>query len=136
MRDIKFRAWDKQLGRMLSDAMPMRGSIWWDNGASFDGKGGEYDVMQFTGIVDKDNKPVYEGDVIKTFWQHDGHINRDYEIVGVVSYSEDMAQFVVTNDAKDQWCPFYSFDREEYFPDYTEVLGNIYEHPHLLDPQP
>lgn len=131
-REIKFRAWDKRMSRMLQNAMPMRGSIWWNNGDCFDGCGKEYDVMQFTGIKDANGNEIYEGDVVKTFWQHDGHINRDYEVIGAVGYHEGMAQFLITNDAKDQWCPFYSFEREEYFPDYTVVIGNIYENPDML----
>lgn len=63
-------------------------------------------VSQFTGLKDKNGKEIYEGDVVKTFWQHDGHVNYDYELVGVIEWNvNDMCYSL---DCSDQIIRFLS----------------------------
>lgn len=67
-----------------------------------------YNVMQFTGMYDKRNKPIYEGDLI--------HV--DYNRFGIVQVYFDKGKYNIHN---------YNLDK-------CEVIGNIHENPELLKP--
>lgn len=77
----------------------------------------EIELMQFTGLEDKNGTEIYEGDVVV----HDGKRTRP------VRWNEEMAAFDmdVSGVAVDQECGSYE-------PSTIEVIGNIYENPELL----
>ena len=72
-------------------------------------------LMQSTGMIDENKAEVFQDDIV---W-HDQ--NEEY---GVVEINE--AKFVI------RWQDGYSEDLFERI-DLLEVVGNIYEHSHLLD---
>lgn len=85
--------------------------------------------MQATGIKDKTGKDIYEGDIIKTDWQHDGVTNYDYSVTGEVFWCEGSLQFMIKSLAdKDDIRPLCNYDRESIEErEGFEVVGNIYE---------
>lgn len=121
MREIKFRAWDKELEKMHYDIE----YIYDDVGTSCASFGDmledteRFNVMQYTGLKDKDGKEIYEGDIVhfKTL--------RSKEYIGEVKSYEDAASFFVVAKEHYMECLDDVYD--------LEVLGNIYENKELLD---
>lgn len=70
-------------------------------------------VGQFTGLLDKNGKKIFEGDIVK-------YENKIYEI----KYLEKYARFAPTNKSTVfMVCAF----------NHLEVVGNIYDNPELLE---
>jgi len=112
MRPIKFRAWDKQNKRWIVDFQVMpNGTIRrlkptedHPEGLEWQSVNGEdIDLVQYTGLKDKNGKEIYEGDVMK---------NYDYHFF-VVEWNKKNAR----------WDNCFG----------REVIGNIYENPELLE---
>lgn len=112
MREIKFRAWDKE-NKMMISFEPLfvgdQGMYW---------QGDLLEPMQYTGLKDKNGREIYEKDIINTV---DGKC--------VVRWNEKLATFVL---AKDGWMYDHYFG-EEFEPEHCEVIGNIHENPQLLE---
>ena len=114
MREIKFRAWDKRHNQMvlwidLADIPYAR-----ENFFHYTDK--EQVFMQYTGLKDKNDKEIYEGDIVK-----------EYRNVSKIEWNHDYACF-----------GFYeptSFGRKfitfRVKPE-VEVIGNIYENGDLI----
>ena len=118
-REIKFRVYDKDLKRMryLNSSHDF---------ICFDEKGNGYyhnmqtglgewfsDLMQYTGLKDKNDVEVYEGDIVK--------------------YEGEDTSYVVMFDTTGYWCLDGNGARNSemlYYEDnfkYLEIIGNIYE---------
>lgn len=105
MRTIKYRAWDKDDNRMLN-CIP-----WVATSYCCTDPIHELEYMQFTGLHDKKGKEVFEGDILD--WR-DGAYAVRYD-AGLGGYSLG---------ASYGW-PFRGVVD-------CEIIGNIYEHSHLL----
>ena len=118
---FKFRAWypvDQQM--TYSDQ-----SNWgaWGDCEMSDMVSGSCEIMQFTGLHDKNGKEVYEGDILKvTFWDEHG------EDCFYVEVAFKNGSFVDPDDNE----PI--FDRLNDTITETVIIGNIHEHPNLLKP--
>ncbi len=83
----------------------------------------EVDLMQYTGLKDKNGKEIYEGDIAKTTFCFP---NQNEERIGLVYFDYTDLQWQLGEPC--DWC---SFSKEKF--EECEVIGNIYENPELLE---
>lgn len=95
-------------------------------------------VGQFTGLLDKDGKEIYEGDIVRNK-EVGGY---GFEYIGVVRYYEEDCRFGIDLTATNKFTKRKLFTIGEcsfndghctitYYNEY-EVLGNIHENHELL----
>ena len=119
MREIKFRAWDKENEEMYDVAMidVETGEVAYTDhptGYNADALLEQVELMQYTGLKDKNGKEIYEGDILK---------DCDTREIKTVIWHKNC---FILRDTKG----FYQWT---YFEDEHEVIGNIYENPELLE---
>lgn len=122
--DICFRVWDRVFNEYWTDEQIKENAGWllFPNNANINDIG----IEKYIGKKDKNDKLIYEGDIIKTI---DGN--------GVVYRRQDGC-FAIRNDnyiiSKDGFCPFdnsisfYSRNKEA-----LEIIGNTHNNPELLE---
>lgn len=92
--------------------------------------------QQSTGLHDKNADKIFDGDILRTQWQHGGVTCYDYEMVGEVKWSQEFTEFEIEKEGDGMLVvyPMHSFEREELLEDGIEIIGNIYQNPELLSP--
>lgn len=134
-RQIKFRAWHKNFQIMLEvnninfDHDEITGTHK-DGGTRIICYENTFILMQSTGLTDKNGLEIYEGDILK--WIQ-GHRNYNFDITflgsrGIVFFDTPSfkALFKIEDDKK-------VIVLANYFSQSLEIIGNIHEHPHLLE---
>ncbi len=124
MREIKFRAWNQQWQQMVEVA-----DASWTKRQQIDQirpagspdycDARDFELMQYTGLKDKNGKEIYEGDIVERV---------DGSMV-VIKWSRGSHSF--------EWFSmkipdrFWNSEAEDW--EISEVVGNIYENPSLLE---
>lgn len=125
MREIKFRAWDKDENRfwyftlqdILNRRMSYRGS--WDDKILKSIK------QQYIELKDKNGKEIYEGDILVISGY--SYEEPEFECCGEVKYVncgyciDDEGEFVNISDFRGSYTTIF------------KVVGNVYENPELLE---
>jgi len=123
-RELKFRAWDKKRKRMRFDLpafyfiKTMEEPLDREN----------FEVMQYTGLLDKNGKEIFEGDLIRHYWvdEYKGTSLDRREVI------ERVPGGFINRPLNDK----------EKKTDYSlvhadnwnfEVIGNVWENPELLE---
>lgn len=115
MREIKFRIYDFELKKLFSDSMikiGLDGFVYKDEFFISDRK---YQLMQYTGLKDKNGKEIYEGDIL------------NYGTPKYIYFDEKEGRYLLKND--NIGYAFYVSD----LVNQSEIIGNIYENPELLE---
>jgi uncharacterized phage protein (TIGR01671 family) len=144
MREIKFRAWDKRLDEMfyienmfnMSDKFAEQGKL------------GYLDLMQFTGLKDKNGKEIYEGDIVKilhgewmskpesdnrTLDEYLDSLTKKYEVVFIEGQFLGKRNTGSYNplSTDNEGNTYTKLKPEKH--GFIEIIGNIYENPELLN---
>ena len=117
-REIKFRAWDKDNKKMLQ----VKSIHFSDSGDCIVINPLEFisleflELMQYTGLKDKNDVEIYEGDIVKSRNGTCGRIN-----IHIIEWNNFYTGFNPLRQDES------NFNRES-----SEVIGNIYENQELL----
>lgn len=112
MRELKFRSWDSRnkvmevIDPLGADCPDLVGRI----------QDAQYVVMQFTGLLDKHGKEIYEGDIVKYKTNYYGKIKEDNQTV--IEWVEDLEH----DGFGEPLATGYLLRGYDW-----EIIGNIYE---------
>jgi uncharacterized phage protein (TIGR01671 family) len=136
MREVKFRVYDKGsswrpmhiVGEDTHDDLTcFDGVVEYRNLQNGEGSGehGDYTLMQYTGLTDKHGQEIYECDVVSNKW-HNPLADRPEDDRYYVEFKNGMYRMfdIAKRPGRDRFLWMQN--------DRVEVIGNKFEHPHLL----
>ena len=119
-REIKFRIWDKT-EKQFTNISPSFVCDSQEKAFEFIGslhQRKNWVIQQFTGLYDKNKKPIYEGDRVRFGY------TKNEDFFGEVIWLEDRASFGVISKNS-----FETFEDLMDYMKYFEVVGNIFQLP-------
>ena len=138
MREIKFRAWDKEIKKMyevikIDFYNEKVGYLFADPITQGEAIGyfkfSDIDLMQYTGLKDKHGKEIYEGDIVK--------ITGDYKPGTYTVIWDDYRVAWWLKNIKQRELEYeddyYQLLGDGWQPEYRLVIGNVFEDGDLLN---
>ena len=126
-REIKFRAWYPKYKKMSM----VTGYMWEEDGSDYVNlEKWSYDekiLMQYTGLKDKNNKEIYEGDIVKC---PDLNPPEYTNTLSIVEYHASC--FCYRDISSNKIESIYGFIGLSERDDDVEIIGNTFENPELL----
>lgn len=123
-REIKFRAWHKDLKKMFKIGQITLEKGTWNfepNDREFIGMSIPYQpsfvLMQYIGLHDKNGKEIYEGDILKSIQWNDIYLVKQIRTA-----------YYLCRKGKNGFNKITTWNNAEK----SEVIGNIYDNPELL----
>ena len=149
MSEIEYRAWVKKeryhhitgeimRGFMTNSNLIIRFGCWIEHFGSCDhpfseSQGGapthrewkDVVLMQYTGLKDKNGVKIFEGDIVKRVSEFQGKIKHEKSFIIIYGNMDNCG---CCSDDSGIGFNFHGHD-----PSSLEVIGNIYQHPELLE---
>jgi uncharacterized phage protein (TIGR01671 family) len=117
MRTIKFRAWSNHDKKFFYDTENVYDCLKFSQLPATANLYQDMIWQQFTGLLDKNGKEIYEGDLLEFAYRDDGK-----QFVGEVQYFEKFGSFgVVIDNAFETFQDLIEYDQ------FFNVVGNIFE---------
>lgn len=147
MREIKFRAWDKEREKMfyfgdpiydseydwLAFRQPNRDTMFYE---------GVDTLMQYTGLKDKNGKEIYEGDIVRLYTGEvcgvvfpvgGGFVVDWYDKNKKAGFRKPLYNEIYFDGPSVSFTPDGAIEGEDYYTERkAEIIGNIYENPEML----
>lgn len=118
MRNLKFRHFDKRLNDFLIFELLSVGVGWFSEMESFDKDRADSPIEQFTGLTDKNGNEIYEGDLVKKD-------DSKFVKAGVVSFIHGC--WMVASKSGEHYFNLH------WHLSQVKIIGNIHQHPELLE---
>ena len=128
----KYRVWHHELGRLMSvkcmffqdseiEEFELNDALMNDYITAYPD---EIELMQSTGLKDKNDKEIFEGDILAC--------ETDNEVINLnVFWDEGHALFMFESKKYNEQEPLAELVENNTYP--FEIIGNIYENPDLLE---
>ena len=144
-REIKFRAWDSDAMQMIYPSIGFNEKYVLQLNCEYIGEfnGRTYgsikvQLMQYTGLKDKNGKEIYEGDIINAYDNaavEDGGYGKIH--IGEIIYTYTCYSLKIHGKQTVNTPALKHWENDVYLDDWInaeniEVIGNIYEHENLL----
>lgn len=121
---FKFNAWDKKHKKMYYEVQNGLYALSFSDLLEND----NFEIIQSTGLKDKNGKLIYEGVIVKT----------NYGDVGVIKYSTHFCRWqIIFKQGREHLLAYKEIGVHVFdfiYPKmHLEIIGNIYENPELLE---
>ena len=127
---LRFRAWDSWRKRMsIVDRIYIdtKGVRLYDDFGEYWRDFSEIELMQSTGLFDKNGQEIFEGDILT-----DGHtpgILRNHQALGFYMVDEKEKERFLSDTVDTEGFE----EAKEFMGNSIEIIGNVYQNPELLE---